>query len=306
MKNMHLDSNKIDKLDKLISVVSNHLASINATVPFFIAGGSVFSILQAAKDSPFDTHQSHVLTLKVDFDVFFYNEHDFNTVESAIINSQYITKNAISILYKHNNLTHSIQYIQVNFGTMSEVLSQFDINCSKVAYSSEKIFYAADDFSTYIKLMPEKIHAQSYIRYIKYTQMKGAIDYNKKELYLLIDFYIKNWNIELLNYYESEKDSGTIVIPIKGSHVLAVIFNYYKISGATTQYIHDEVVNNIKGVDRVDIFVSNFYNRVIKSPCIEYLLSIILSQSVNATSNYINPTPDDIHRVKLKYPEYML
>lgn len=224
---------KPKSLNSCISRVNEIFLSIGLDVEFFIAGGSVFSLLN--NNDKFE-----------DIDIYFYSKSD---MEKAInlVNSNlwgYVTENAIT-------LTSDFKYqlIKIQYGDVHEVLNGFDISCSKVAYTSNKSLIFHPDYSIELKYNFDNVRGSSVNRYWKYIDNKGALDIHKLELKKLIDFLILNYNVNSKCYYNNLETKFI-------TSLQNIIVYYQNITNEIPiiKYIY-ESINDVKSSqDKIDIF----------------------------------------------------
>lgn len=293
------------KLEKLVVTVEEFLESIDARVPFFIAGGSVYSTINGS------THYD-------DIDVFFYNREDCESVVSKlaitddsmqvtfgddepIISTKpqaYITANAVTVssLLK-SNLQRQIQFVKLYVGTVQEVFNTFDLNCSKLAFTSDRQFIQSDDYTQHITIDEKNINGVILTRYYKYKSKKGCDDVDAVALKQIVRFLVDN--------YERQFDTGYKGEPNIAGHTLLdnAISNVTTYSMPVAQYAHDYVMTKDVKV-RLAIFSksSPFMNATIKNPGDELYLFLML-RAIQHPKVYTCVMKDDI---KLKYAEYFI
>lgn len=167
-KNMYKELRKnVKDVKKLL----NEVLKIN-DMKFFIAGGSVFSILNN------NTYYN-------DIDVYLYNEEDINKIKYGVKNVSYIhqTKNALTFdLYiSYDNLSKcvefgtKIQFIIKSYGEINNVLNTFDFNSSKCAFTSDNNLVLHDNFTNVLNFNPKRFSAASYARLKKYKKRGQSI-----------------------------------------------------------------------------------------------------------------------------------
>ena len=213
-----MKDNRYIVLDKQVSQVKEFLHGINIDIPFFIAGGSIFSILNGKSIS------------NTDIDVYCYDKESVKKIVQYVKDNQQLinrheivlTNNAITfingasddemieavkpnhdistVMYslfdsedisdmKH---TRPIQFIIMSYGQPQEVFDSFDYNCSCISYTSDNKIVAGDNFSNIITYNRELITSDSLMRYVKYTEQKGAEDTDFKTIKKLLEFFSKN------------------------------------------------------------------------------------------------------------------
>ena len=220
------------KLEDNVNIIKN---LIGDGIPFFIAGGSVFSILN---NRPYN-----------DIDVYFYNEDDYRKIENDFRNLDkiaYKTKNCFSPIHKER-----IEFISKNFGTPQEIFKTFDFNCSCVAIDSNYKQHRGDNLSNVIEFNQNNIRATVFSRYIKYIEDKSAIDKDYKCIKNIIDYIIRNYNEDCDDYYSDK--NNTKYFDILNSCSWVVNNNLYHIDKTINKYIQDdhEKINLFKSLLRV-------------------------------------------------------
>lgn len=170
-----------EKALEIVRKVDEELKGIGVDVPFYIAGGSVFSIFTG--------------TYAKDIDVFFYTEEDLEEVVSAVyrlfgkyrggepaliptltddpeaqVSDPYMIKNAVTVTRD----SVMIQFIRVFVGHPEEIMKRFDLSCSMIAVDRSGDFWAADDYSREIKVHTQNFTSSTFQRFCKYSICKGA------------------------------------------------------------------------------------------------------------------------------------
>jgi hypothetical protein len=292
------------KLEKLVVTVEEFLESIDSRVPFFVAGGSVYSIINGS-------------TQYDDIDVFFYNREECESVISKLDTSEhqvqiisddapvistkpsaYITSNAVTVpsLLK-SMLQRQIQFVKLYVGDVHEVLSTFDLNCSKLAFTSDRQFVQSDDYTQHITVDEKNINGAILNRYYKYKSKKGCDDIDAVTLKQIVRFLVDN--------FERQFDTGYKGEPNIAGHTLLdnAISNVTTYSMPVAQYAHDYVMTkDVK--TRLAIFSksSPFMNAKIENIGDELYLFLML-RAVQHPKVYACVMKDDI---KLKYAEYFI
>lgn len=292
------------KLEKLVVTVEEFLESIDSRVPFFVAGGSVYSTIT---DS---THYD-------DIDVFFYNREDCDKVISKLDTSEhqiqivsddapvistkpsaYITSNAVTVSsLPKSNLQRQIQFVRLYVGSVNEVLSTFDLNCSKLAFTSDRQFVQSDDYTQHITVDEKNINGAILNRYYKYKSKKGCDDVDAVALKQIVRFLVDNYKREFDTGYKGEPN-------IAGYTLLNnAISNVTTYSMPVAQYAHDYVMTkDVK--TRLAIFSrsSPFMNAKIENIGDELYLFLMLRAFAHPNV-YTCVMKDDI---KMKYAEYFI
>ncbi len=292
------------KLEKLVVTVEEFLESIDSRVPFFVAGGSVYSTINGS------THYD-------DIDVFFYNREDCDKVISKLDTSEhqiqivsddapvistkpsaYITSNAVTVSsLPKSNLQRQIQFVRLYVGSVNEVLSTFDLNCSKLAFTSDRQFVQSDDYTQHITVDEKNINGAILNRYYKYKSKKGCDDVDAVALKQIVRFLVDN--------YKREFDTGYKGDPNIAGYTLLdnAISNVTTYSMPVAQYAHDYVMTkDVK--TRLAIFSksSPFMNAKIENIGDELYLFLMLRAFAHPKV-YSCVMRDDI---KMKYAEYFI
>lgn len=279
---------KTEKLHRLVDAVQTFFKNNNADVPFYIAGGSVYSTLHG------NSHYN-------DIDVFFYSLHDFNIAANSVKSySVFDTNNALSLSVP-NVPTGSLQLIKLHTGPVEEVFKTFDFNCSRCAITSDKEIIVADVNNVNIKIDTNNINGMVISRYSKYTKDKHAIDENHETLKSIIKYLSKNHTkIFNTNYYKLPDVSGTELL----SQAISECRNH-----GLMQFMHDTIADNDEQT-RIDIFkyLTSLITYHMPERCDEYILCEIMYQrKQDRLLNFKGRKYDDEEkRVMLKYAEYFI
>lgn len=282
-------------LGDLVKEVKSFLAQRNINVPFFIAGGSVYSIMNNNRNYG-------------DIDVFLYNNDDYETIANALRPDATIeTKNAITMdatkdqpFFASPFASRTLQFIRLHVGTVEEVLDTFDFNCSRRAITSDNKLYVDDD-SKYIKVHTKNINASIYSRYLKYVNNKKAEDLNHSTIKVIMSYFIDNYKQEYDYGYDSEYKATALDL------LLQIVRNPQ--FSSHTQFVHDYVASKDLQ-SRLDIFakLTTFSNYRIENRCDECRLFQLISQIetdmvFKKTNRYYDA---EDKRVMLKYAEYFV
>ena len=299
---------QVNKIKKLFNYY-------NIDVPFFIAGGSIFNII------------NHVNYSNTDIDVFFYDESHFIEVQNKMSNDTdafYKTKNAWSITSLPHDIFDSktptnelisdektsslrymmerpIQLIIKRFLPPEEMMQSFDLSCSKCCFTSDYKLIISKDYSNNISF--SKYDADTLRRFDKYIE-KGAID-NDDSRIKLYRHYIKN----IFDEYSDEYNSGKL----NGIHILRrYLFNMHDVK--YNNLIHDLICEHHDAETRLSIFEElwSAFNSISTKQCLEFSLFWILydekiilksDRMLHKLANITKLTDDDIFQVKMTYPE---
>jgi hypothetical protein len=292
-------------LEKLVLTVEDFLESIDVKVPFFVAGGSVYSTINCSN------HYD-------DIDVFFYNQHDrslvvdklesqtddtivevFNPSEVIIDTTPkpFITDNAISVSSLTKSvLQRKIQFIKLHVGDVHTIFSTFDFNCSKVAFTSSREFIKSDSYTKHITVDVKNINGMVFNRYFKYRAKKGGTDDDYSTLKQIAEYLIDNYTVIFDTGYKNEPS-------ISGHKLIDDLVSQMHNEVPVVQYIHDYISDKDERL-KLDLFskMPTLMNKKIVDPCDELYLFIML-RSIEHPTIYKIPMKES---VKLKYPEYFI
>lgn len=291
-------------LERLVVTVEEFLESIDSKVPFFIAGGSVYSIINGSN------HYD-------DIDVFFYNRNDcenvtnklnvqtsmsitFNDEEPVISSgpSTYVTSNAVTVsaLVK-SSLQRQIQFVKLNVGTVHEIFNKFDLNCCKVAFTSDRKFIKGVDYTKHITIDERNINGMVLTRYYKYKSKKGCNDQNNISLKQIIRFLIDNHTLVFDNGYAGEPNISAYEL------LNTALLHSPSLEMNIAQYAHD-YISTKNTQTRINIFsnAESFRNVTIDNVCDELYLFLML-RAVELPGIYSCVERKD---VKEKYAEYFI
>lgn len=267
-------------LHQLVIEVKKYLDEIKVNVPFFIAGGSVFSI--TAKESMYN-----------DIDVYFYNIHDFNKVQSKVKYISYTTENAITVTPSKYN-SEKIQFIRLVTGTPQEVFDTFDLNCSKCAIDSDYNEHYDKTFSANIAIDFKNFKSTTPNRYKKYIEYKNAKDRNNVTLAQMFDYLIENRNVVLPVSYEGTERKAIRILKS---------FLYNDDSEVHQQYVHDKILK-LPHQECLDVFEYLQSLRYVQNQSDEYKLFKLIEK---IDFDFGVPKLDDEDkRIKEKYAEYFI
>lgn len=281
----------ITTLRNVVNEVKSYLAERHINVPFFIAGGSVFSIMNHNRNYS-------------DIDIFLYNIEDYETIAQALRPIAVIeTKNAITVNNKSTaffNDTRTLQFIKLHVGSVEEVFDSFDFNCCRRAITSEYKMHIDDD-SKFIKVYTKNINASVYSRYLKYVNNKKAEDRNHSTIKVIMQHLIDHYS-DIYDYGYDDEYKATAL------DILVQIIRNPQFS-KHVQFVHDAVAEKTIPA-RLDIFskLTTFSNFRIENRCDECRLFELISQMDNdvvfkVKNRYYD---DEDNRVKLKYAEYFV
>lgn len=290
----------VHQLEKLVKTVNDYLEELGVQVPFFVAGGSVYSVIN--DNNVYD-----------DIDVFFYTREDCDavinklqpieptqfvdgdTITITMVAHSYITSNAVTVpSLAKSSLRRQIQFVKLHVGTVHDVMSTFDFNCSKVAYTSQCEFVKSADYTTHITVDEKNINGMVLERYHKYISKKGCKDDDYITYKQIIRYLINNCDVRFDTGYKTQPC-------IIGSELLenAIRNDFIEIAQAVHDYIQTKDVPT-----RLNMFskLPALLNKEIKDMSDELYLFLLL-RSINMPSIY---KCTDKQEVRLKYAEYFI
>jgi len=197
----------LKQLNDNVNRVKQLLETIHAEVPFFMAGGSVFGVV----------NKSNAYS---DIDVYFYNDDDMNKVKNTITSGtadkdtmfqpiygeSYIV-NGVEFTTTINTATQyrvkPIQFVFCEFGEPEKVLDTFDLNVSRISYSYKHNFAFGTNFG--LAFAPDvNVTHQTLLRFFKYTTFK-QVEFCKKTHDSIIETVCKNPLALVKSAYTDEK-----------------------------------------------------------------------------------------------------
>jgi hypothetical protein len=285
-----------EALAKNIGIVKDVLQELEITQDFFIAGGSVFSAIK--NNSAY-----------LDIDVYFYEDTKFITEmqykisrlcdESDRINILASTDNAITLKVQQQSSvvplgSIDVQLIIRDFGSIDQVLSQFDINYSMCAVTSQGELIRKFDIDDSIEMSLKNFRTGSSRRYSKYVVEKGGTDLDKKQQKKIIDFLLQDIFTELPQAYDGFKLT-------KLQELSSLLANNSKTTKLLNS-VHNSLVEMYSPEDLLSIFEllwKNFAGTAIDM-CDECWLMIFVQSNTQIVGG------ERKERVKNKYPEYFL
>lgn len=290
-------------LDKLIETVNDYLESIDVKVPFFVAGGSVYSTINGSN------HYD-------DIDVFFYTREDCDAVTNKLKPIEttpfivddvtittvttnidaYVTSNAVTVSsIPKSPLRRQIQFVKRHVGDVDDVFDTFDFNCSKVAFTSDGEFIKSFDYTKHITVNEKNINGMILDRYSKYKSKKGCADDDYVAFKQIIRYLIDNYNKQF--------DTGYTADPCIVGH--AMLDNAIRNTSTfpASQYVHDYIQTKPEAF-RIDIFskLPALLNIEINNISDELYLFLLLRAIKNPSIYKCNDKPN----VRVKYAEYFI
>lgn len=189
------------RLQILMSRIKELFDGCGVDRPFYIAGGSVFSIFTG-------THKYHIPS---DIDVFFYSEDDLTESMKKLMqistSMDADTSNAYTMMIKDTKF----QFIKRRIGPPEHVMNTFDISCSMISYTSDGQLLKGSGYDSNAIVKSSPIYADSIHRYIKYVTLKGA-ERDEKSESKLIQFLIDNYDEILDDYYKIKDAKGKMIV----------------------------------------------------------------------------------------------
>lgn len=305
----------MDKLRKYVDEVKLIFSTVNVDVPFYIAGGSVYSTLKGLSD-----HE--------DVDIFFYSLSDSIRVTTALqykfneiaknknhlmTASDCTSKNALTLGdYVWENIfelqiTTKFQFITLHANTVEEMFKSFDLNVSKFAYTSEYEIVKCAGLKDYIVIDFKNFKANSVARFAKYVLKKKCIDNNNVELHKIVDHLVENfYDVIPGPLYDNEDKS-------KGYHVLRLHINSFK-----SDSVYNAMCKRFKNEELIQAFKILDVDFELNDACVEYIV-YYLEADEKANDVIINNSPwfkdvlfvskfpdDKIKLAHSTYPEYFI
>jgi len=299
-------TNLINLRDEVQGILSGR----DLNVPFFIAGGSIFSILN--KNTNFD-----------DVDVYFYDEKSMNKVYNTFKHKAEIdTRNALTIQTKmrqNRYIKIKTQFIKLKVGTPQELFDTFDLNCSKVAFTSDGQLIKDDTYSTNIRADISNFNIKTLSRMNKYINDKGADDIADLSRYEIYDYLIKNPNEEFKVYYESGGRKKEYGYRILNPEIFTSVTDSRTNISKRAKYCHDKIVKLYKPEDRIELFEkiygigTNHFDTPSEELLVQQLVFFndgdVKEKKKNIGNHWIqflNSNPEIKDKIKSDYAEYFI
>lgn len=320
------------ELYQIVDTVKNLFLEFNLNIKFFIAGGSVYSLL----------NNTNIYT---DIDVYFYSNRDYLLFEQYITKlfsdpillfqgvnvihnniNFYKTQNAISLSFLSNNsnsVCNNFQFISKHSGSIESVFNTFDLNCSKCAITSDKKIIKSKEYSSDIKIDYNNFNSATPFRYLKYVYEKKAIDSNDSELENMLEFSTNNLFNEYENGYDNAKTTLIFTVNSFLNNVnntdylnknLNTLCNSKIYNSIISKYSEEEQIEIFKEINNLKLNCQDFLN----VKC-EYILPKLLNVDFlikeGHSESYINSWKkcnqfelfqDKIQETKIKYAEYFI
>jgi hypothetical protein len=264
--------------DYFVDCVKANLEKYNLDVPFFIAGGCLLSTVKANSF--------------YDIDVFFYNADDFNKVSNAISIYESI-RTKYTITTSENSF--AIQYINLHYGEIHEVLDTFDLTCCKIAIDSEKREYRSPDFDP-INIVCDLSNFTAFTpeRYYKYVKNKEMLDNNYTTLLSIIDHICKNFDEQPKHSYTSNGDMNTpnlqYIITSFGNKIVS-------------QHVHDCVMKYFEPSAAIELFSEISEGMIhVENHSDEFIAGTILCFN----NDMFGFGQQKVNEVKMKFAEYFI
>jgi len=277
-----------DKLNKNADLVRDILRIAGIRNNFFIAGGSVFSLIN--NNSNYN-----------DLDVYFYEEIDFSALENIKLTfsaSVSVSKAAVTITVGDYPQT-IIQFLKISQGTPEEVFETFDINHSKVAYTSDYKLIISENFSKEIDINFKLFSTKTYFRYKKYLN-KGSKDPDNRTLNKIIDFLVDDLFgfVRLFTYGEEDSQQNHTNRKTKLCVLKTLDKKHFN------HNLYNKIVQKYSELECLEIFKTLIYNfkenLFFTSESDEFLLQFFL------VSKKFTLTATQYQRLAEKYPEYLI
>ncbi len=284
-------------------------------VPFFIAGGSVFSTMNKTDYN--------------DIDVYFYNQEDYETASKILLDifkkrekedrehekssvfsqidisslSKHQTKNSLSI----NGLTKQpLQLICKNFGEPDYILKGFDLYNSMCCITSEGDVWVHPECTKELKVNFDIINFQTLQRSFKYIENKKCID-STEQIKKLITFIVENAFETMLDGYSEQKFQAIVSICRQQFKGKFEKFFYQ---------VHDNIRNIYNDEDKLKLFSRLITNKTLRRVplhhymCPEYYLAYYMYLRKRKKVLTVDDTsvfPSEVWgSLGDKYPEYLI
>lgn len=265
-------------------------------VPFFVAGGSIFSTLNGC-----DSYD--------DIDVYFYNEKDWKEtfIKLPKEHQRYSSDNAVT--FYTDNTSIKIQLIKMHFGTPQEIFDGFDLNCSKCAVTSDHEIIKDKTCSKYLSVDFNNFKANTLRRVQKYIDYKGA--HEEDSLQSVLAYLIKNYDKKFDRYYAGNNESfGSL-------DILNPALYKMQHDKELLQKVHDVVVKLYDSETRMDIFKKLYSLQNIGNRSDELIANEIMHYEImhyendcfsfdNKPVKYTKIPESEIQRIKIKFAEYFI
>jgi len=291
-----VDGTALEQLKSNVEDVKQLLETISAEVPFFIAGGSVFGIVNGTNSYS-------------DIDVYFYNEDDMNKVKNTIIGGnteqdpmfepihrEVHIVNGVEFTTNSNTATQyrakPIQFVFCVFGEPEKVLDTFDLNVSRISYSCKHNFAFGTNFGLAFTQDVNVTH-KTLLRFFKYTTFK-QVEFCQKTHDSIIETVCKKPRALVKSAYADEKIQAFNCLNSVAWSTLPT-----KTTTNTTDTIVKMVLKYHKNYEAVDLLKElNFirYTSDLNSP--ELTLAKINSA--------VHCSTQEIEKCKLVYPEFFV
>jgi hypothetical protein len=315
-----VSTERIETLQNYVCTVQKYLAQRDVNVPFFIAGGSVFSLINNNKnyediDVYFycDKDRDHAKAKFEEFSDFTtFNSLNFNGPEDVAaeiidmspspVNGWPAFKEKVKLAMPWSHKA-KLQLIIKHTGTPEEIFSTFDFNCSRCAFTSEGELIKDSSYSTVLSFDKESLSRDSIERYRKYIEKKGAKDSNESVLYDIYAYMLEDMDRIFESYYDK---SGVPASEIINSEVnrLNQKNEYGKI-----QYLHNKIVKNYTEERLIEIFTklkAYHYLKQVKA-CEQLNLARLLTlDEVYWKSEPKLISPDIAIKLRTKYAEHFI
>lgn len=282
-------------LRKMVEHVKVKLLSVGVKVPFFIAGGSVYSTM-------------HGKTNFNDIDVFFYDQYGYDTVRNAFSVAEQIEFESVNAMSVKGQIfvgpySYKLQFVKLHVGSVEEVFQTFDFNCSMCAIESNFNIIISDKNNDKITVNTKNINGLTVVRYDKYIFTKGATDPGERTLKVIINHLVDNYQ----NKYDTSYEHAPTV---SGRELLDQCLSR-SIDLEMSQYLHDCIASRALP-ERLHIFsdLHVLIKKSISNQCDEYKLFKMLAKINTGIFWQSHPLfGDDFEeerRIKEKYAEYFI
>lgn len=248
--------------DKLKKHVNDVKLVFNANgvghIPFYIAGGSVYSILNGV-----DSYR--------DVDIFFYNSEDATRVITALKDNYarlnpvrndkidicsiapFETKNALTFyrdVWQNSfklDIDTTFQFITKYTGSVNFMLSTFDLSASCFACTSEYEIIKGAELTADIKINFVNFGSDTLNRYQRYILEKDCNDKDNVEYFKILNHLVKNFYNTIAGSMYSDPETGKVT----GVRVLR---GHLSNTGDHPKYIYNAICDKFKKEELITAF----------------------------------------------------
>ena len=290
--------NATDEREAIVSNIKETFQSVGLNIPFYIAGGWVFSTVTEP-------------LLYKDIQVFLYNKEDlllllkvyFGTDDiDHIVNTYYFSWDSDiimiteSLLVIQSNNFDAIQISLIDIGQPEDIFKTFDLNIFKIAVDSNFNLIKDKSFSKDIICDFHNFNSDTVFNYGKFISLNGVTDYFNETYFLITLHLIKNFEKQTSSLYNCYAPTNKLLLKDMIRNVPKRIQNV----------VHDQICYNVQKDKVIDLFLylgSCFY--CLDWPSDEFIASTLISKSER---NYldISKCTKREKSIMMKYSEYFI